>query len=110
MISGGRCVTTDRRRKALVAIVESPESTPDQFLRACELLDRLDARDPSARDRDFFADLDGLTEVELAAFGVPPVFVIEQHPAFGERVEQVARQLADERARLQQEPHPVAAE
>ena len=74
------------RRAILEAILFG--DMPQEKLKAAELLEAMDARDPDAAHRDFYAELDGMTAQELAeldeAFAVPVVTVEE-------RAEEIAR-------------------
>lgn len=91
----------DRRRRALEAIIASDDATPEQFLRAAELLDRLDERDPDATTRDFYSDLEKLTpdeRAELDAEIMAPTYEeIVNDDRFAAEVARAARNLADVR-------------
>lgn len=52
-------------RRAILDAMLHGEATPAEKLKAAELLEAMDARDPNSADREFFADLDTLPDAVL---------------------------------------------
>lgn len=92
------------RRAILESILFSDDSTPTEKLKAAEVLEQMDGRDPDAQYRDFYADLDVLVResspealAELDAAFASPVFTLEA------RAEETAREMLTDSAKFNAE-------
>jgi hypothetical protein len=93
------------RRTILESILHSAAATVTERLKAAELIEVLDARDPDARSRDFYSDLEELDDEildELLGAVSTPVLTLEA------RAQEVAREIIASDERFRQEVERVA--
>jgi hypothetical protein len=96
---------SETRRAILESILYSEAATASERLKAAELIEQLDARDPDAKSRDFYSDLTELSDEaldELLGAVSTPVLTLDA------RAREVAREIVKSGERFQREVERVA--